>query len=198
MRLRHRLIILLSTIALLLCGAPSSHSTSRAAAEHAVYLPVVTRPEGPVRVHAWSTMGLRGPALALVGDVINVSTAPAYYVTLQVRTYLYGELIGTTNAPTAFIATLPGQLNPFYAEPVIGPLGYVDGLTYEVSIKMYTLSHTYAFAPLTIVSRQYCQNYGGPCQPGTGIYGDVFVRGSVRNDNPFPIEQLRMSGLECR
>ncbi len=152
------------------------------------YLPVVVNPI-PVAVTKWGRTSTRAGWGVLIGEIVTLNSSPIYSVTLDARiSDSQDRVLTTTTGLTDFTAALPGQPNPFIM--FFPPLTGTDVLHIDIAVTGWRRDHSQTYTPLTIVSRRVCQ--GAVCEPTPLWPGDVYVRGSVRNDTASTIRDAKV------
>lgn len=88
----------------------------------------------------------------IFGTVTTTSNQPVYNVTLEVRRFdVNNQLLGTSVLTPTFVATLPGQANPFFGRP---PLCCQAGHI-ELRVRSGQLVNSQSYVALTVTQLAY-------------------------------------------
>jgi hypothetical protein len=161
----------LFTMSIVLCLSLPRVQASPPTAQLLVYFPIVQQP--PVLVLS-EPVGYTPSQYSylVIGDVINVSTTQAFFVTLQAIVYYPSTGITETQTFTPdFPVIFPGQGSPFVVAS--DPCGCSRPVVLSLSLYQVVPVSASTLRPLTVIPKGiacYISSYG-------------YITGSVRNDN---------------
>ncbi len=137
-----------------------------------VYLPWLVSPV-PARIVEVNISGTRIHTYRIIGDATVIYEYPVYNLTVKLQAFdSAGQLIDEFTGPTAFPATLPGQLNPF---DIVTDIDYTQVARVEVVIAGFDLNYPFVYAPATVITTT----------EGSTVYA------LIRNDGPSPLTDVQ-------
>jgi hypothetical protein len=171
-------------VTLLLAGLQigASRAAGQAASDdgQTTYLPSVFQ-AAPVEVSALTMRRTRNGYPHVLGELANLTNSPVYSVTLEVRVYdAEDRLVATSTGRPVFVATVPGQRNPFEIVPNITDN---HAARIEVHVVNWSLSHSPPYAAVTVAS----------AEPRVSS-GYLYITGELRNETGYPLEDVRIAG----